>query len=176
MLIPNKKQPQFLPLPTLVVFFNQVFHLVFLLPQGRHSQSVQATTLENQQSWWKPTLPKAFLWPTPAGRGHRFAVTHGTRICQAPEQGWCLTQPAQSSLPPLWVRTQKLPSGGSFYSAKDLRSIFAPAHICWRQSTKAIRSVWVKSYCLDYQSHHLTHFYVVAPEGSKTKQQVRLKP
>lgn len=25
---------------------------------------MQAITLENQQRWWKPTLPKAFLWPT----------------------------------------------------------------------------------------------------------------
>lgn len=174
MLIPNIKGAQFLPLPTSVVFWNQVFHLAFLLPQGRHTQFMQAKTPESQQSWWKPMLPKAFLWPTPLRKGAQVCCDSWHQDLPSSWEGLVPDSASTELAPP--SLSQKLPSGGCSHSAKVLGSIFAPAHIRWRQSTKAIRNVWVKSYCLDYQSHHLPHFYVVTPEGSKIKQQVRLKP
>lgn len=50
MLIQIKKGAQFLAMPISVVFLNPIFHLAFLLAQGRHTQPGEAKTLENQKS------------------------------------------------------------------------------------------------------------------------------
>lgn len=179
MLIHIKKGAQFLPRPISVFFFNPIFHLAFLLAPGRHTRPGDAKTLENQQSGWKPMLPQALRRPTHCGDSgylptpcrNRPEVCRDSCYQDLPCCRAGLTPDSLSTAlaPPLWVRSRKLPSGGCSHSAKDPGCVFAPAYLRWLHSTKAIRSAWVKSYCLDWQSHRLLCFYMVRPEGSKTQ-------
>lgn len=79
---------------------------------------------------------------------------------------WLSQHRAQS---PLSSQDSEIAKQGLLSQCQRPSSGFALAHICWPWSTKAIRNVGVKSYCLDQQSHNLPHFYVVTPQGSKTK-------
>lgn len=179
MLIQIKKGAQFLAMPISVVFLNPIFHLAFLLAQGRHTQPGEAKTLENQKSRWKPMLPKALLTLThcrgwgclPNPCRNRAEVCRDSRYQDLPGCRAGLMPDSLGAVlaPPLWVRSQQLPSGGCSHSTEDPGCVFAPACIHRPRSTKAIRSAWVKSNCLDRQSHCLACFYVVTPEGSKTE-------
>lgn len=161
-----KKGAQFLPMPTSVFFFKSSFPLsIFFFLKGDTLNPCRPT-LEDQQRWWKSMLPKAFLWPTPCRKRVQVCCDSWHQDWPSSWAGLVPDSASRQFAPPSLSQDSEIAKWGLLLQCQRPGSVFAPVHICWPRSTKAIRNVWMKSYCLDQYSHNLPHFYVVTSRPS----------